>query len=197
MALVIVKTLRSFSAAPLPVFIKWPNDIYARVDSATGPRQLAKIGGILVNSQVIDNQFNLIIGCGINIANERPTVSLHQLMSGNEERPTMEGILARVLRTFDDAFAVFCTRGFQPFIHDYQQLWLHQDQSVTISSDRADVCDESAPRTKLIHGKIIGLSPHGLLRVRRTDTDGAIVELQPDGNSFNMTANMLIRKSKI
>lgn len=45
----------------LPLHLKWPNDVYARVDTSEG-QVLKKIGGILVNSSWAGGAFQLVVG---------------------------------------------------------------------------------------------------------------------------------------
>lgn len=42
----------------LSIFIKWPNDIYHKSDEGV----LSKLGGILINSHFINNEFTFFIG---------------------------------------------------------------------------------------------------------------------------------------
>jgi len=44
-----------------------------------------------------------------------------------------------------------------------------------------------------VNGKIVGLDEFGFLRV--TLADGSCVAVQPDGNSFDMTRNLILPKS--
>lgn len=58
MALAVVQGIRSCEGCSnLPVFIKWPNDVYANTNSG-----VKKIGGILVNSSWGGNDLTLVIG---------------------------------------------------------------------------------------------------------------------------------------
>ena len=52
--------------------IKWPNDIYFS--------RVAKLGGILVESSVFQSVLHAQVGVGLNVSNERPTVSLNGLI---------------------------------------------------------------------------------------------------------------------
>jgi len=44
-----------------------------------------------------------------------------------------------------------------------------------------------------VEGKIVGLDEFGFLQVKVTD--GSVVSVQPDGNSFDMMRNLILRKS--
>lgn len=58
-ALAIVESIRQRPGyEDIPLRLKWPNDIYVETQ-ADG---LKKVGGLLVNSTFVDNQFVLVIG---------------------------------------------------------------------------------------------------------------------------------------
>ena len=62
-ALAVVEAVRSKEGCEeLPVFIKWPNDVYAKVKGKDGEVELKKLGGILINSSFVDGKFVLVIG---------------------------------------------------------------------------------------------------------------------------------------
>lgn len=129
----------------LGVRIKWPNDLYAAVEGVGGTavgggeKGKAKIGGILVNTNYINGQWRIIVGCGINILNALPTSSLSQLhnllgereaLSGNKGKPvpppSMEGSFARIMHAFELKWAQFLNAGsFAPFLDEYHSRWLH------------------------------------------------------------------------
>lgn len=137
--------------------IKWPNDIYAVVDDGEedlnvsasdkeerkgtlriGEQTFAKLSGVLVNSSFSKEEFSLVVGCGINCLNERPTTSLSDLIkrfnrkrgASNEESEDLEivsqeRLAGSVLATFEKFWKVFQEFGFEPFVDMYRQIWLH------------------------------------------------------------------------
>lgn len=129
----------------LGVRIKWPNDIYAHAEGVggsevgSGKKGLAKIAGILVNTNFINGQWRIVVGTGINVLNALPTTSLSQLHNLLTERaarsssskalpppPTMEGTLARILHAFEVKWSQFIEEGsFEPFMAEYHARWLH------------------------------------------------------------------------
>ncbi|KAK0544450.1 biotin holocarboxylase synthetase [Tilletia horrida] len=209
------------------VRIKWPNDLYAEVDedlesSGLGQRQgvftregkrYAKLGGILVNSQFADKEFILVVGCGVNVLNRRPTTSVSDLILAANSTASTRGdpilpIISQeqfggaVLATFERLWTVFEQSGsFQPLIEAYKEVWLHSNQMATLA--------DTDPPTPI---RIVGItSDYGFLRaVHATSNlntasagawgpsekkgDGTWIDLQPDGNSFDMLHNMLRRK---
>ena len=65
-----------------------------------------KLGGVVVNSTICGSNFILNIGCGLNLNNSRPTISVNQLL---EESTRMQGgqqkIISReeyIARTFNN-----------------------------------------------------------------------------------------------
>lgn len=129
----------------LGVRIKWPNDIYAETegvggtDVGSGFKGRAKLAGILVNTNFMNNQWRIVVGCGINVLNPLPTSSLSQLhglltervaRSGSKDTvpppPTMEGTFARIMHAFEVKWEQFLdNKGFEPFMQEYHARWLH------------------------------------------------------------------------
>lgn len=67
-------------------------------------------------------------GCGINVLNEPPIMSLAQLISSGEEpSPTMEATLAAILTKFDQMWTTFVAENgsFDSFMDLYLERWLH------------------------------------------------------------------------
>lgn len=76
---------------------------------------------------------DLLIGCGINVANPKPTLSLDDLVSRYNSRyqanlPSCrpEDTLAKVLSTFEPMLEQLkSSGGFDPFIERYRRSWIH------------------------------------------------------------------------
>ncbi|GMK55012.1 hypothetical protein CspeluHIS016_0200680 [Cutaneotrichosporon spelunceum] len=198
----------------LGVRIKWPNDIYAQAEGVggtevgSGKKGLVKIGGILVNTNFINGQWRIVVGTGLNVLNALPTTSLSQLHDLLTERaarsgsskalpppPTMEGTLARIMNAFEAKWAQFVEAGsFEPFVAEYHARWLHSNQEVTLTT--------VTPHQRL---RIVGITTdYGLMRCVPITSSSSIfgrevgnteyVELQPDGNSFDLMAGMIKKK---
>lgn len=183
-------------------------------------KRYAKLGGILVNSQFSGgSELVVISGCGVNCLNPRPTTSVSDLISIHNwtaetsdqlEQISQEKLAGAILSTFDSIWKVFMRHSgdFRPFVDRYRQIWLHSDQETTLTSDairQSGAGDEEGVR-------IVGISSdYGLLQaVPRTsnvyakeakawgDSEdskaGGIIQLQPDGNSFDMLQNLVKRK---
>ncbi|KAH8928383.1 class II aaRS and biotin synthetase, partial [Atractiella rhizophila] len=196
MGLAVVEGLRSEGVyKDLQIRLKWPNDVYVEMDDGRGERW-KKIGGILVNSTFINNVFQIVVGCGINTSNPRPTTSINELIEyQNRNLPretapipalTQEELLARVLIKFEIMYRSFIsTQGdFRPFLDSYIQHWLHRhhsDQLVTI---------EETDEKVIIKGIT---EDSGLLRTESV-ASRQIIDLQPDGNTFDMMRGLLKTK---
>ncbi|KAJ7253033.1 biotin-protein ligase [Mycena haematopus] len=174
-----------------PVRLKWPNDIYAVLGD-----EKKKIGGILVNTSFAGGQVDIVIGSGLNVLNPPPITSLSQLLAPDDDHHlSMERTAATVLVKFERMWTVFVQgRGsFEPFMDLYLERWMHSDQLVTLTT--------SVPHQRV---RITGITPdHGLLRTlpERTEwlSSGSLeygfIDLQPDGNSFDLMAGMIRSKS--
>ncbi|KAK4048390.1 biotin holocarboxylase synthetase [Microbotryomycetes sp. JL221] len=182
--------MRGEGCSDIGLVLKWPNDIYASVGS-----DLRKIGGILVNSSFQNDEFTLVVGCGVNLSNSKPTTSVNEIIARhNADHETHlslvqpEQLLARICAQLDEMWPTFVERGFEPFVDQYLSRWLHSNQRVTIEATRQLV-------------EIVGITPdHGLLRTAPIDinsfgnerrSSGQFIDLQPDGNSFDMLKGLL------
>ncbi|KAK4053395.1 biotin holocarboxylase synthetase [Microbotryomycetes sp. JL201] len=174
--------------------LKWPNDIYGRVGA-----ELRKVGGILVNSSYQNEEFTLVVGCGINLSNSKPTTSVNELIAlhnastgSNLDPLAPEDLLASISAKVETYWPRFTQDGFEPFLDLYLSRWLHGGQRVQIESTKQLV-------------QIVGITTdHGMLRTVPVETDrfgessvsyATFIDLQPDGNSFDMLQGLLKAKS--
>ncbi|KAL9939054.1 hypothetical protein V8E36_001867 [Tilletia maclaganii] len=187
-------------------------------------KRYAKLGGILVNSQFADNEFLVVVGYGVNVLNRQPTTSISDLIlatnasAAGTGAPTLpilsqEEFGGGVLATFERLWTVFEQAGsFRPFVDAYKEVWLHSDQLATltdtdpptpirivgISSDYGFLRATPASSTLTsasqgAWGEGGGSGGGGSGRFSRT-ADGQWIDLQPDGNSFDMLQNLIKRK---
>jgi len=191
-ALAVVEACRDESVlgeAASPVRLKWPNDIYAVLGD-----EKKKLGGILINTSFAAGKVDIVIGSGLNVLNPPPITSLSQLLPPDDDHHlSMERTAAAILVKFERMWSVFVQgRGsFEPFMDLYLQRWMHSDQLVTLTT--------TVPHQQV---RITGITPdHGLLRTLPERTGwpsggGSLgfIDLQPDGNSFDLMAGMI--KSK-
>ncbi|KAI8975945.1 biotin-protein ligase [Pilobolus umbonatus] len=182
-ALSIVESIRTQKGYEnIPLRLKWPNDIY--VDLPNG--DLKKVGGLLVNSSFINNEFLLVIGCGVNLDNPEPTVSINEVIRQHNPRLLplkREEWVANAMVTFENMYLEFCEKGVGPwFLNKYYKRWLHSDKLVTLTTHDN------------VQAKIIGItSDYGLLEAEDIHTRKKY-KLQPDGNSFDMLKGLIIKK---
>lgn len=161
-------------------------------------KHFVKIGGILVTAVCTPEAFHAIVGCGINCLNDEPTTSVRAL--AHDDTPvTQEACAGAIMAALESLVRVFADVGytFAPFAEAYEQAWLHSDQDVCL----ADMPNE--PR------RIVGItSDYGLLRtvprqasIRARDACAwcatpvpGVVDVQPDGNSFDMLQGLVKKK---
>ncbi|KAJ7507177.1 class II aaRS and biotin synthetase [Mycena galericulata] len=193
-ALAVVEACRDESVlgeAASPIRLKWPNDIYAVLDDEDGSKK--KIGGILVNTSFFWRKSRH--RSGLNVLNPPPITSLSQLLPPDDDHQlSMERTAAAILVKFESMWSVFVKgKGFfEPFMDLYLRRWMHSDQLVTLTT--------STPHQMV---RITGITPdHGLLRTlpeRAAWPSGGssegFIDLQPDGNSFDLMAGMIKTKT--
>ncbi|ODV93811.1 hypothetical protein PACTADRAFT_46022 [Pachysolen tannophilus NRRL Y-2460] len=201
----------------IPVRIKWPNDIYLLKPEFFGKEETlneadpayVKVCGILINTNILDGQYYLVSGTGINVSNSAPTTSLNlllekinQIRSQQDLKPlelfSTEKLLANYMYIFDKMFTKFRSTGFdQEFLDLYYKRWLHSGQVVTIDSNSHVHQNNSLGRK--VRAKITGITNDwGMLVAEEIDWQncltGSKFELQPDGNSFDMFKGLISRK---
>ncbi|CAG8775718.1 6451_t:CDS:2, partial [Gigaspora margarita] len=172
--------------ADIPLRLKWPNDIYAEIPlEGSTKSDLVKIGGVLVNSNFVKDEFFIVAGCGVNLNNPEPTTSINQLITNynksahsSKQLPffSQEQLLSLILVKFEKFYKEFYqnSHGYDPFLDIYFKRWLHSDQIVVLETHNNQ------------KAKILGITTDfGFLKAMIIDTN-EIVVLQPDGNSFDM-----------
>ena len=94
----IVEAARNLSGYPdFPLRIKWPNDLYCD--------RSHKVGGMLLSCKTRDDAFQLSIGCGMNVSNEKPTLCLNDMLPKEAEtRITKEQLIAETINRFSCKF---------------------------------------------------------------------------------------------
>lgn len=177
-ALSFVHAVRSIPGyQELELQIKWPNDIYYG--------NKVKIGGILITTHVIGDIITVAIGCGINVNNNYPTISLNDCIEiHNRERNaslqpfTLESLLAITLKQLEDTLLEYENNELEKLLPLYYNYWLHSSARVQVEGKEANV---------------IGIDDYGYLRVQYDDYK--IATLHPDGNSFDLMQGLITLKS--
>ncbi|AAS52005.1 ADR085Wp [Eremothecium gossypii ATCC 10895] len=205
----------------IPIRIKWPNDMYVLKPHyyyqnklrllgggvnaklpvpADAEESYAKISGLLVNSNLMNNKYSLLLGCGLNVSNELPTVSLKSWVDIlNVERKNMglnllpelsaEELLAKYMNKLDIILKDFVNHGPHVILPRYYKLWMHSGQVITLTEHNC-------------RAKISGITPdYGLLianELKQNSNDeytGKVYHLQPDGNTFDIFRGLLSRRA--
>ncbi|KAI0267285.1 hypothetical protein BC834DRAFT_822580 [Gloeopeniophorella convolvens] len=173
------------------VKLKWPNDVYVELPDGN----TRKVGGILVNTSFSSGSVDVVVGCGLNVSTPEPIASLTLLSPAG--RPLRgEKLLALILVEFERLWTSFVRGkgGWAPFEDAYLDAWMHSDQLVTLTT-------VDPPRAV----RIVGIThDHGLLRTmpERTGWGGKVpqggddgyIDVQPDGNSFDIMAGLIRAK---
>jgi len=172
------------------VRLKWPNDLFLVNGFGDGDRK--KVGGILVNVNLTGNKTEIVIGCGLNVLNPPPIASLAQLLPPDSVgQLSVERIAATIMAKFEGMWLTFLSDhgSFDSFMNLYLERWLHSDQLITLTT---------ATPPKAV--RITGITPdHGLLRTLPERTgwssgEEEFIDLQPDGNSFDIMAGLIRSK---
>lgn len=194
----------------MPIRIKWPNDLFVlkpeyfnkvsdgnnTSDTVDGDEhRWVKILGALIKSIYVNKQFHLVWGGGVNVSNEAPTTSLNlvlaklneiRMSAGLESLPPYdhETLLAKLVYTMDHFYEVFARSGLRPFLPLYYKRWFHSEQTVVVQ-------DDAHNSRKCV---IKGITPdYGMLVAHDVNTNQRL-ELQPDGNSFDIFKGLVYTK---
>ncbi|CEP62548.1 biotin--[acetyl-CoA-carboxylase] ligase BPL1 LALA0_S05e08086g [Lachancea lanzarotensis] len=205
----------------MPVRIKWPNDLYAMKPDYYSSKNLrltskgleggkvplselepayVKISGLLVNTNFINNQYSLLLGCGLNVSHDGPTTSLNSWIGIlNKEREHLqmpllpevevEKLQALYMNNLDQIIKKFINYGADSMLSEYYKLWLHTDQIVTLTDHHN------------VRAKLVGITKdYGLLIAKEltpgtnTQFTGNLYHLQPDGNTFDIFKGLISKK---
>ncbi|CAN8197033.1 unnamed protein product [Coccothraustes coccothraustes] len=179
-SLAVVEAVRSIPGyEDIELRVKWPNDIYYS--------DLMKIGGVLVNSTLIETTFHILIGFGFNVNNSNPTICINDLIAkfnreeGTELEPlSADCLIARTVTVLERLIEVFQEKGPNGVLPQYYKYWVHSGQQVRLRSEDGPLA------------WIVGVDDYGYLQVHQ---EGRGVEsVHPDGNSFDMLRNLIVPK---
>ncbi|KAJ8916594.1 hypothetical protein NQ315_000238 [Exocentrus adspersus] len=166
----------------LRIGIKWPNDLYANGN--------VKIGGLLASSFLSQDKAIVNIGCGINLDNPNPTTCVNELIKSVHPKPdkpltdvSYEAYFASVFNETEKLLNRYQKGDAESFFGLYYKYWLHNNSVVTVTS-------KDGERTKV---KVAGIDDFGFLRVK--SEEGAIISVQPDGNTFDMLEGLISPKA--
>ncbi|NXD62885.1 BPL1 ligase, partial [Eolophus roseicapillus] len=179
-SLAVVESVRSIPGyEDIDLRLKWPNDIYYS--------DLIKLGGVLVNSTLIETTFHILIGFGFNVNNSNPTICINDLIKkfnkeeGKNLKPlTADCLIARTVTVLERLIDIFQEKGPNGVLPRYYKYWVHSGKKVHLH-------DEEGPTAW-----IVGIDDYGFLQVHE---EGKGVEsVHPDGNSFDMLRNLIVPK---
>ncbi|CAK9823781.1 Biotin--protein ligase [Anthophora retusa] len=181
-AVAIVTAIRSLPGyEEIDLRLKWPNDIYAGNN--------IKIGGMIVNTQMISGLNVCNVGVGMNLFNEEPTCCINEIidMFNNTYRKNLKMIsyehyFAIVFNEIERWLNIVQSGNVDDFLDAYYTYWIHTDAVVTVLS--ASGMSQNA--------KILGIDDFGYLRVR--GEDGTIFTVHPDGNTFDCLKGLIAPK---
>ncbi|KAM9969880.1 hypothetical protein ACTFIR_001717 [Dictyostelium discoideum] len=175
-----VEAIHSFPiASDLNLSLKWPNEIFT--NEAT-----IKLGGVLCESKYLNNEFDIVIGVGVNLSNSNnPSTTVNQLIHQKQQHGpsstdipiyiSREELVSKFFNKFEPMFMEFTRDGFKSGLEKrYANYWMHTNQIVKVKERDNH------------HVKIIGISDSGFLKAIECDADGnssQIVELNPESTS--------------
>ncbi|XP_061857152.1 biotin--protein ligase isoform X2 [Colius striatus] len=179
-SLAVVESVRSIPGyEDIDLRVKWPNDIYYS--------DLMKIGGVLVNSTLIETTFHILIGFGFNVNNSNPTICINDLITkfnkeeGTQLKPlTADCLIARTVTVLERLIDIFQEKGPNGVLPRYYKYWIHSGKQVCLHNEEGPLA------------WIVGIDDYGFLQVHE---EGKGVEsVHPDGNSFDMLRNLIVPK---
>ncbi|NXW88240.1 BPL1 ligase, partial [Alopecoenas beccarii] len=179
-SLAVVESVRSLPGyEDIDLRVKWPNDIYYG--------DLMKLGGVLVNSTLIETTFHILIGFGFNVNNSNPTICINDLITkfnkeeGTRLKPlTADCLIARTVTVLERLIDIFQEKGPNGVLPRYYKYWVHSGKQVRLHHEEGPMA------------WIVGIDDYGFLQVHE---EGKGVEaVHPDGNSFDMLRNLVVPK---
>ncbi|XP_041877237.1 biotin--protein ligase [Corvus kubaryi] len=179
-SLAVVEAVRSIPGyEDIELRVKWPNDIYYS--------DLMKLGGVLVNSTLVETTFHILIGFGFNVNNSNPTICINDLIAkfnkeeGTELKPlSADCLIARTVTVLERLIEIFQEKGPNGVLPQYYKYWIHSGKQVRLRGEEGPLA------------WIVGIDDYGYLQVHE---EGKGVEsVHPDGNSFDMLRNLIVPK---
>ncbi|XP_027557547.1 biotin--protein ligase isoform X2 [Neopelma chrysocephalum] len=179
-SLAVVESVRSIPGyEDIELRVKWPNDVYYS--------DLMKLGGVLVNSTLMETTFHVLIGFGFNVNNSNPTICINDLITkfnkeeGTKLKPlTADCLIARTVTVLERLIDIFQEKGPNGILPRYYKYWVHSGKQVRLRS-------EDGPTAW-----IVGIDDYGYLQVHQEGK--GIQSVHPDGNSFDMLRNLIVPK---
>ncbi|XP_057266051.1 biotin--protein ligase isoform X1 [Pezoporus wallicus] len=177
-SLAVVESVRSIPGyEDIDLRVKWPNDIYYS--------DLIKLGGVLVNSTLIETTFHILIGFGFNVNNSNPTICVNDLITkfnkeeGKNLKPlTADCLIARTVTVLERLIDIFQEKGPNGVLPCYYKYWVHSGKKVRLHNEEGPIA------------WIVGIDDYGFLQVHEEGKD--VESVHPNGNSFDMLRNLIV-----
>lgn len=100
--------------------------------------------------------------------------------------------MAAFFNVFEPMLQEFLARGFAPLKERYLARWLHTGQRVRVTAGAQRTDTGARVGGEEVEVTVQGLTDGGYLQA--VDEGGAVLELMPDGNSFDFMAGLIARK---
>ncbi|XP_056366361.1 biotin--protein ligase isoform X1 [Oenanthe melanoleuca] len=179
-SLAVVEAVRSIPGyEDIELRVKWPNDIYYS--------DLMKLGGVLVNSTLIETTFHILIGIGFNVNNSNPTICINDLIAkfnreeGTELKPlSVDCLIARTVTVLERLIEIFQEKGPNGVLPQYYKYWVHSGKQVRLRGEDGPLA------------WVVGIDDCGFLQVHQQGQ--GVESVHPDGNSFDMLRNLIVPK---
>jgi biotin-(acetyl-CoA carboxylase) ligase len=150
--------------------VKWPTDI------CLGGQ---KIGGVLVEGK----SATVVIGIGVNLSNEHPTVCLNSALSPQD--PLTSGTLvARCLSEIEGLLDSVEGGFLSGVLKEYTDNWIHSVDIVRVEVNGG----------RFLECRIQGVDEFGFSKVEDVKS-GEVLSVRCDGNSFDITNKLIAIKT--
>jgi BirA family transcriptional regulator, biotin operon repressor / biotin---[acetyl-CoA-carboxylase] ligase len=168
--LAVYRVIRTLLPSPVPIALKWPNDILVNQ---------MKVGGILVETEPLPGRSPIpcIIGIGINILSSPegvtfPSCALRDFMA---DCPDPDQLVRGILREFEASYQTWIKDGFDTLRSQWLDVSYGLGKSVSAKSENGLDID----------GRFLTLSSDGAVIIRRDDGTDYVVH----GSDITYTSN--------
>jgi len=159
----------------IEVRLKWPNDIYYKNE--------VKLGGVIATSSILSDSLIINIGCGLNLDNRTPTVSVNKLRQDAGLEPlSREHYLANTFNKLERIINTFAEGKEDIIFEEYYDAWLHSNQQILVQDDLSKQSTRKA--------NILAIDEFGYLIAQDLET-GEEFKVHDDGNSFDMMQGLI------
>lgn len=151
------------------VKLKWPNDLYLNH---------LKIAGFLIESQIIGNEFQMIVGLGLNIYGTEIPKDLQNTAGFLLNEYPLEGTTERILLSFIDQLNNSIISIMDPNNVLNEMVWIEKHSYLLHKIIESNV------NGNMIRGKVIGYDENGFLLI--LDEKGLKNTLMDTGSHFSI-----------